>query len=97
MSATHEMAAAPPPEQAHDTTARGAIPPGWSYNPSGPAARRVLLALAGVGLLNALYIALFQWGVIPHLWDPVFGAHSSFLVTHSRVSRLLPFPDGTLG
>jgi hypothetical protein len=31
------------------------------------------------------------------MWDPFFGSASSFAVTHSFISRLLPVPDGLLG
>lgn len=72
-------------------------PPGWSYNPSSWRERRPLLGLAALGLCAAVYTALYQLGVVPHLWDPFFGDHSSYLVTHSKISTLLPFPDGVLG
>ncbi|HKV85265.1 MAG TPA: vitamin K epoxide reductase family protein [Ktedonobacterales bacterium] len=72
-------------------------PPGWSYNPSAWRERRLLIALAALGFCAALYTALYQLSVVPHLWDPFFGAHSSYLVTHSKVSKILPFPDGVLG
>jgi len=71
-------------------------PPGWSYNPSAWKERRWLIALAVIGLAAAIYTALEQFGVVT-LWDPFFGSHSSYLVTHSQISRILPFPDGPLG
>lgn len=77
--------------------AERATPPGWSYNPSSWGERRPLLALAALGLCAALYTALYQVGIVPHLWDPFFGERSSYLVTHSKISTLLPFPDGVLG
>ncbi|HEY7975420.1 MAG TPA: vitamin K epoxide reductase family protein [Ktedonobacterales bacterium] len=73
------------------------IPPGWSYTPSAWRERRWLLGLASVGLLAALYTGLSQLGVFPAMWDPFFGSASSFAVTHSFISRLLPVPDGLLG
>lgn len=72
-------------------------PPGWSYNPSAHAERRALVALAALGFAAAWYTGFYQLGVVPHIWDPFFGSHSSYLVTHSMVSRILPFPDGLLG
>ena len=55
----------------------GEIPPGWSYNPSAWHERRWLLCLAAIGLLAALYTGLSQLGVV-NLWDPIFGAASSY-------------------
>jgi uncharacterized membrane protein len=73
------------------------IPPGWSYNPSAWRERLPLVALAALGFAAAFYTGFYQLGIIPHFWDPFFGEHSSYLVTHSAVSRMLPFPDGLLG
>lgn len=73
------------------------IPPGWSYNPSAWRERWPLLVLAAVGFLAALYTALSQLGVFPTMWDPFFGSASSYAVTHSALSRLLPIPDGVFG
>lgn len=56
-----------------------------------------MLVLAALGFCAAVYTALYQLGIVAHLWDPFFGEHSSYLVTHSKISRLLPFPDGVLG
>ena len=73
------------------------IPPGWSYNPSAWRERWPLLILAAIGFLAALYTALSQLGVFPTMWDPFFGSASSYAVTHSALSRLLPIPDGVFG
>lgn len=72
-------------------------PPGWTHNPSSWRERLPLIGLAAVGLLAALYTALSQLGVFPTMWDPFFGVASSYAVTHSFISRLLPLPDGLLG
>lgn len=72
-------------------------PPGWSYNPSSWSERRPLLLLAVVGLVMASYTACEQLGIVARMWDPFFGSQSSYLVTHSAISRLLPIPDGLLG
>lgn len=76
---------------------RSDLPDGWSYNPSSWRERRPLLGLALVGLAAALYTALSQLGVFSVMWDPFFGSASSYAVTHSFISRLLPVPDGLLG
>lgn len=73
------------------------VPPGWSYNPSSWAERRPLLLLAAVGLAAAIYTACAQLGIVTRMWDPFFGSQSSFVVTHSVISRLIPIPDGLLG
>ena len=73
------------------------VPPEWSYNPSSWSERRPLLLLAAVGLAAATYTACAQVGIIARMWDPFFGSQSSYLVTHSAISRLLPIPDGLLG
>lgn len=72
------------------------IPPGWSYNPSTWGQRLPLVGLALLGFLIAGYLALYQWGVFPTVWEPFFGAGSRRIL-HSGVSRLLPFPDAALG
>jgi uncharacterized membrane protein len=74
-----------------------ATPPGWSYNPSARSERLPLVGLAALGFAAAFYTGFYQLGIIPHMWDPFFGEHSTYLVTHSKVSRILPFPDGLLG
>lgn len=75
----------------------GATPPGWTYNPSAWRERRWLIGLAAIGFCAALYTALEQLGVVSAMWDPFFGSASSYAVTHSFISRLLPVPDGLLG
>lgn len=72
-------------------------PPGWSYNPSAWSERGPLLALAAIGLGIATYTTLYQWGVIGTFWDPFFGSASSAAALHSKISTILPIPDGTLG
>lgn len=72
-------------------------PPGWSYNPCSWRERLPLIALAALGFSAAFYTGFYQLTIIPHIWDPFFGEQSSYLVTHSMVSRILPFPDGLLG
>lgn len=73
-----------------------AKPPGWDYNPSEWSQRLPLVAVAIVGFFIALYLALYQWRVIPNVWEPFFGSGSR-IVLNSSVSRLLPIPDAALG
>lgn len=107
MSPTHGLMAEPsaesedvsagggsvPPKSALDTH----VPPGWTYNPSRWSDRLPLVALACLGFCIATYTALYQWGTVSFFWDPFFGQASSYAVTHSKISTLLPIPDGTLG
>jgi uncharacterized membrane protein len=72
------------------------IPPGWSYNPSSWSERLPLIGVALAGFAIALYLALYQWRVIPSVWEPFFG-RGSITVLNSPVSRLLPLPDAALG
>lgn len=71
-------------------------PTGWSGNPSSWAQRLPIVALALVGTGIAGYLALFQLGVLPTVWEPFFGDGSRIILT-SSVSRVLPIPDAALG
>lgn len=60
-------------------------------------ARRALIAgLALAGLAIAVYLTLYQLGIVPTVWKPLFG-DGSRRVLHSFISRLLPVPDASLG
>ena len=72
------------------------FPPGWDYNPSSWSQRLPLVAVAMVGFCIALYLALYQWRVIPDVWEPFFG-NGSKIILNSGVSRFLPIPDAALG
>jgi uncharacterized membrane protein len=71
-------------------------PPGWTRNPSAWPHRLPVVALSLAGFLVAGYLALYQMGVFPTVWEPFFGGGSA-RVLHSWVSRLLPIPDAALG
>lgn len=79
------------------------IPPGWSYNPSAWTQRLPILATALVGLFVARYLAGYQLGHIPHVWDPFFDGSASDpqngteeIIT-SWVSKAWPVSDAALG
>lgn len=60
-------------------------------------ARRGLIGgLALAGLAIAVYLTLYQLGIVPTVWEPFFG-EGSRKVLHSPISRLLPIPDASLG
>jgi hypothetical protein len=79
-----------------ESAAIGDIPPGWSYDPSSWRERLPIVVLALAGFVIAGYLALYQFGVVRHVWEPFFGDGSE-RVLHSAISRLLPVPDATLG
>jgi uncharacterized membrane protein len=88
-STSRPLASGQPSSDAH-------VPPGWSYNPSSWPERLPIIALAVVGFGIATYLALYQLGVTGSVWEPFFGSGSRRILT-SEISRILPFPDATLG
>ncbi len=74
----------------------GAVPPGWSYNPSTAAQRAPLIALALFGFLASRYMAAYQLGYIDAVWDPVFGSGTRQILD-SQVSKAFPVSDAGLG
>ena len=72
------------------------VPPGWTYNPSAWSQRLPIAALALVGCGVATYLALYQWRIVPEVWEPFFG-EGSRVILNSGISRVLPIPDAALG
>ncbi len=79
------------------------IPPGWSYNPSDWAQRLPIILLALLGLYVSRYLAGYQLGHIPALWDPFFPGsptdprNGSEEIVTSWVSTALPVSDAAMG
>jgi hypothetical protein len=79
------------------------IPPGWSYNPSAWTQRLPIIATALIGLFVARYLAAYQLGHIPHVWDPFFEGsatdpqNGTEEVITSAVSKAFPVSDAALG
>ena len=79
------------------------VPPGWSYNPSGWAQRLPIVVLALLGLYVSRYLAGYQLGHIPGLWDPFFDGsatdprNGTEEIVTSWVSTALPVSDAALG
>jgi hypothetical protein len=71
-------------------------PPGWSYNPSSWWQRGPIIALALVGFFISRYLAAYQLGHIPTVWDPFF-ADGTRRILESDVSRAWPISDAGLG
>jgi hypothetical protein len=77
-----------------------AIPVPWDYNPSSwhQRVRVAVLALAAFSI--AVYLALYQWRIVPSVWDPVFGDQSGRVLdsqVSARMREWLRVPDGALG
>ncbi len=56
-----------------------AIPEPWHYNPSKWSQRICISCVAAIAFLIAVYMGLYQWRLIDQVWDPVFGAASSYV------------------
>jgi hypothetical protein len=75
-------------------------PPGWSYNPASWPQRLPIVAADAIGFLIAGYLALYQAGVFPTVWDPVFGAGSEVVLNSwvaKETERTLGVSDAALG
>ena len=65
------------------------IPPGWKRNPTAWPRRLLLAALALVGFGVSSYLAAFQLGLMPGVWDPFFESR--------EVLEFLGIPDALAG
>ncbi len=88
---------------------KGALPPGWDYNPSTWLQRLPIAVLAVVGILLARYLAAYQLGHTESVWDPFFPAYpleptpnpaglngTEHIIT-SDMSRAWPVSDAGVG
>jgi hypothetical protein len=79
------------------------VPPGWSYNPSDWTQRLPIIALALLGLQVSRYLAAYQLGYIPDVWDPFFAGspldpqNGTEEIITSQVSRAWPVSDAAVG
>jgi hypothetical protein len=77
-----------------------AIPQPWTYNPSRLSQRVPICIVASFAVIIAVYLGLYEWKLIDHIWDPVFGTDSE-KVLNSNVSHWITYwigiPDATLG
>jgi len=53
------------------------VPAGWTYNPSSWAQRLPIVLMALFGLYVSRYLAGYQLGHIPQVWDPFFDGSAS--------------------
>ncbi|HEX2579248.1 MAG TPA: vitamin K epoxide reductase family protein [Rhabdochlamydiaceae bacterium] len=77
-----------------------AIPEPCRYNPSKWSQRISISCLAMVAVIIAVYMGLYQWRLIDHAWDPIFGDQSQ-QVLDSEVSDMMwkwfRIPDSIMG
>jgi uncharacterized membrane protein len=70
------------------------------YNPSAWSQRIPICVLAMVAAVMALHMAMYQWGIIPYAWDPVFGEQTEKVLKSSvarRMDHWFGIPDAALG
>jgi uncharacterized membrane protein len=75
-------------------------PPEWDYNPSSWRQRILICLLAGFAFVISAYMALYQWRLIPDVWDPVFGNQSKIVLdsdVSEQMRRWFLIPDAALG
>jgi uncharacterized membrane protein len=75
--------------------------PPFRRNPSRWGQRVPIAMLASVGFFLAGYMALYQWELLPNVWDPVWGEDGTARVLMSETShtmrRWIGIPDAALG
>lgn len=77
-----------------------AAAPPFDYNPSAWSQRIPIAVLAGVAFFISTYMALYQWRLIPEVWDPVFGMGTQNVLdspTSEQIRSWLLIPDAALG
>lgn len=77
-----------------------AYAPPFNRNPSSWNQRIPICILAGIATMIASYMALFQWGLISSVWDPLFGNGSELVLTSKAAKSMdqwLHVPDGAFG
>jgi nucleoside-diphosphate-sugar epimerase len=78
-------------------------PPDWSYNPSAWTQRLPIIVLAVLGLYVSRYLAAYQLGHIPDVWDPFFAGspadpqNGTEEIITSAVSKAWPVSDAAVG
>lgn len=79
------------------------LPPGWSYNPSEWTQRLPIIVLAVIGLYVSRYLAGYQLGHVPAVWDPFFAGapddprNGTEEIVTSSVSQAWPVSDAAVG
>lgn len=77
-----------------------AIPEPWNKNPSAWSQRIPICILAGIAVVIAVYMGLYQLDLISGVWDPIFGDSTQKVlksdVSH-QMSRWFRIPDALFG
>lgn len=74
--------------------------PPFHRNPSAWNQRVPIAILAAIGAVISSYLALYQWGLISAVWDPVFGQGSARVLDSGPSHRMRSWfgiPDAALG
>lgn len=77
-----------------------APPRPWKYNPSSWSQRYLIASVAMIPAFIALYLGLYQWKVIPTVWDPFFGDGTKNVLTSAvshQFTSWIRIPDAILG
>lgn len=72
----------------------------WNYNPSSWNQRVRIALIALVATFIALYLGLYQWGVIATVWEPLFGDGTIKVLTSDvshEFTSWIRIPDAILG
>jgi uncharacterized membrane protein len=75
-------------------------PPEWDYNPSSWRQRIRIAILAAIAFVISVYMALYQWRLIPDVWDPIFGDQTKIVLDSDVSERMRSWfliPDAALG
>jgi uncharacterized membrane protein len=86
------------PEARH-ADSRVAIYP-WNYNPSSWRQRIPVCVLAAIAAVIAAYMALYQWRLLPTVFDPIFGDQSRRVLDSdvaAKMDGLFGVPDAAVG
>ncbi|HEX2841401.1 NAD-dependent epimerase/dehydratase family protein [Hyphomicrobium sp.] len=80
-----------------------AVPPGWTYNPSAWVQRLPIILMALSGVYVSRYLAAYQLGHVPTVWEPFFQGSSADpkngteeIIT-SAVAKAWPVSDAAVG
>lgn len=74
--------------------------PSLSYNPSTWSQRIPIAILGGIAFFIALYLGLFQWELIPTVWDPIFGDGTQNVLRSAashEMTKWIHMPDAAFG